>query len=405
LTQGQPRRIALGVCGGIAAYKSAELVRLLVKNGDHVIAMMTHAATRFLGPLTLQALTGSPVRVDATGAGEAGEIQHISALRDIDLMVLAPLTANTAAKLALGLADNFLTSAYLAHRGPSLACPAMNTHMLEHVSTQRNLARLQGDGVELVYGEAGSLACGDVGPGRMAEPQVILEAIGHILDRQNDLREVKVLVSAGPTCEDLDPVRFLSNRSSGKMGLAIANAFRARGAEVTFVHGPMSLPIPPFERVIACRSAQDMRDAILERQAQMNVIVMAAAVADYRPVYRSDKLKKDRFDGVLKLERTPDILAELGRIKPPGQVLVGFAAESRQLESAARGKLERKALDLIFANDISVEGLGFGSDENALIAFDRKGNRTDLGQGSKQRLASRAVEMIAESLAESHGRT
>jgi len=393
-------RILLGITGGVAAYKTAELARLMVKRGYDVWPVMTPWASRFIGPLTLEALTGHAVRADTPAREHDLGIEHITLVRAADLFVIAPLTANTMAKMAQGLADNFLTAAYLAHRGLVLVCPAMNTAMWEHPATRRNLAQLIADGVRVIEGEPGGLACGEVGAGRMAEPAVILEWVDMLVEP--DLPAVagkRVLVSAGPTREDLDPVRFLTNRSSGKMGLAVARAFRDAGARVTLVHGPIHESTPAAVETVAVTSAAEMAAAILERQTGADIIVMTAAVADYRPQKSAQKLKKENFDGHLRLERTVDILAALGRDRKPGQVLVGFAAESENLAENARAKLLKKNLDLIFANDISGEAMGFATDRNRLQAFARDGASQDLGEGSKEDLAREIVRLIGQRLA------
>ncbi|QTD54046.1 bifunctional phosphopantothenoylcysteine decarboxylase/phosphopantothenate--cysteine ligase CoaBC [Sulfidibacter corallicola] len=391
--------IALGVTGGIAAYKTVELVRLLTQRGITVYPIMTEWAARFVGPLTFETLTGQPVRIATPSAVETGNIEHISLIRSVDLLLIAPLTANTMAKMAHGQADNFLTTTYLAHRGKTVGCPAMNTGMLEHPATRRNMNQLRQDGVHLVLGDSGDLACGEVGAGRMAEPSVILDHLDWVLSPRLPRFEGKrVLVTAGPTREDLDPVRFLTNRSSGKMGIAIARAFRDAGAQVTLIHGPIQVPLPAMVEGFGVRSAAEMANAVLSRQMEQDVIVMAAAVADYRPRPSVHKLKKESFDGRLHLERTTDILATLGSRKPDHQILVGFAAETGSvLEHAAR-KIARKNLDFIFANDVSAEGLGFAGDRNRLIALNRGGVQHDLGTRDKERLGHDLVRYLASQL-------
>ena len=388
-----PKRIVLGITGGIAAYKTAELVRLLTRRGDEVFPVMTQWAARFVGPLTMEALTGNPVRMETPDGGH-DSIEHISLIRTADLLLIAPLTANTLAKMANGLADNFLTATYLAHRGKTLVCPAMNTAMLQHPATQRNLARIREDGVLICEGEAGDLACGETGAGRMAEPEVIFDAVAQALgDHERGLVGRRVLVTAGPTCEDLDPVRFISNRSSGKMGFAIARAFRDAGARVTLVHGPVTLSCPYDVTDVPIRTAAEMYQAVTSRQAEADIIVMAAAVADYRPVPSPQKLKKEAFDGALRLERTTDILASLGASRREGQVIAGFAAETESVVENARGKLERKNLDIIFANDVSGDKV-FGQSKNHLYAVSGDGVE-DLGSQSKEALAKAVVSRIA----------
>lgn len=390
-------RIVLGVTGGIAAYKTAELVRLLTARDYDVVPVMTPWASRFIGPLTLETLSGHEVRVETPTSDASTGVEHISLVRGAELLLIAPLTANTMAKMVHGQADNFLTVTYLAHRGKTLICPAMNTAMMEHPATQRNLKTIIEDGVHVLYGEAGSLACGETGEGRMAEPHAIVDFVEELLSPNiPKIVGKKVLVSAGPTAEDLDPVRFITNRSSGKMGFAIARAFRNAGARVTLVHGPVSLEPPPRVHAVPVRTAAEMEDAILSRAGQTSIAVMAAAVADYRPQYASNKLKKNNFDGVVRLERTQDILACLGKNKPP--VLAGFAAESEHLLQNAIDKLKRKNLDWIFANDISEAGRGFGSNQNRIHAIDRQGNIQDLGDHSKDTLAREIVRLCASTL-------
>ena len=387
--------------GGIAAYKAAELARLLVKRGYQVVPAMTPWAAKFLGPLTLEALTGFPTRVETPSLDQTQGIEHISLIRAADLLVFAPLTANTLAKMANGLADNFLTTAYLAHTGKTLVCPAMNTGMWDHPATRRNLELIRADGVYVCEGEPGDLACGEVGAGRMAEPEVIQDWVDMLVaPKLAELRDKRVLVSAGPTREDIDPVRYLTNRSSGKMGLAVARAFRNAGARVTLVHGPIQETPPAAVELAPVRTAAEMAGEILSRQAAMDAVVMTAAVADYRPEKRAHKLKKSNFDGVIRLERTVDILATLGRDKRPGQILAGFAAESERIKTNAKAKLESKNLDFIFANNIAEQGLGFASDRNRLWAIAGDGQARDLGEGSKEALARDIVGLIADRLAE-----
>lgn len=391
----KPRSVALGITGGIAAYKAAELARLLTTRGFRVFPIMTDWATKFVGPLTFESLTGNPVRLETPGQNQDSGIDHIALIRAVDLLLTAPLTANTLAKMATGQADNFLTSTYLAHRGTTMVCPAMNTAMLEHPATRRNLKTLAEDGVHICHGEAGDLACGEVGAGRMAEPEVIVEWVDCLTSPKiPSLIGKKVLVSAGPTQEDLDPVRYITNRSSGKMGIAIARAFRNAGADVTLVCGPSRERLPVLMEVVQVRDAETMAEAILSRAPQADIVIMSAAVADYRPAKSDQKLKKSNFDGVLRLERTTDILATLGKVKADGQILVGFAAETQDIQANALKKLKNKNLDFIFANDVSATGLGFAGDQNRLVAYDKHGERGDLGTMSKDRLAEKMVALI-----------
>jgi len=391
------KRVGLAVCGGIAAYKTAELASLLVKKGFNVFPIMTRSATDFLQPLTLEALTGNPVMVSGLDARTPGGMDHINLVRELDVLVIAPLTANTAAKLAHGHADQFLGAAYLACRGPKLACPAMNTAMLEHPATVRNLRILEGDGVVMCMGEPGVLACGEVGMGRLAEPAVILEYIEELaLENHSTLKGKKILINAGPTVEDVDPVRFLSNRSSGKMGFALARAFRNLGAHVTLVHGPVHIPTPANLECIAVRSASDMADACLERYPQVDMAILSAAVADFSPEPSDRKLKKTAFQGQLHLHRTVDILKTMGKRKQPHQTLVGFAAETHDEKQFAQTKLQEKNADVIFCNTVGGDRYGFGCDENQVLALTREGGETELGPATKEDLAYEMVRFLAE---------
>ena len=322
-------------------------------------------------------------------------MRHIALMREVDLLLVAPLTAETLAKFAHGHADHLLTQSYLAFRGPVVVFPAMNTAMLEHPATQRNLDQLRADGVRVILGESGALACGETGPGRMAEPELIAEVVESVLTQPlPGLKGARVLVTAGPTREALDPVRYLTNRSSGRMGLALARALRNAGAIVTLVHGPINERLPWGTENVAVTSAAQMADAVLSRADDQDVLVLCAAVADYAPVYAAQKLKKDQFDGQLKLNRTQDILASLGQRKRTDQILVGFAAESENVTANARRKLESKNLDLIFANDISRPDGGFEGTENALFALGPNGFCMDLGHHSKTELATQITSII-----------
>ncbi len=388
------KRILLAVSGGIAAYKAAELARLLVKSGHHVIPVMTESACKFLGPLTLEGVTGQRVRI-AVDDGP-GSMDHIHDVRSIDLMVIAPATAHTISKMVHGAADNFLTASYLAHVGSTLVCPAMNAAMLAHPATQRNLTQLKNDGVHLLMGEAGSLACGEEGHGRLAEPSHIEEYIQVLLGKKwPSLVDKNVLVTAGPTYEDLDPVRFLGNRSSGKMGYALAKAFRDAGANVTLVSGPSHEIAPQFVEVIAVRSAAQMHSALMDRISDSDVLIMNAAVADYRPVYRPQKIKKSDFDGTLVLERTTDILAEVGASKPDHLFVVGFAAETHQALEYGKRKLVSKKVDAVVVNVVGPKDRGFAADQNQATVLWRDGGVDNLELKDKGQLADDIVALLA----------
>lgn len=392
------QRILLGVCGGIAAYKAAELVRRLRERGADVQVVMTANATRFVGEATFQALSGRPVRSTLWDAQAEAAMGHIELARWADAIVVAPASASTLARLAHGLADDLLSTLALASTAPLWLAPAMNQAMWAHPATQANIGTLRQRGARILGPGVGDQACGDVGAGRMLEPLEIVAALEQAaLPGSSLLAGRHVLVSAGPTYEDLDPVRYLGNRSSGRMGFAIAARAAAMGARVTLVAGPVQLPTPPGVRRIDVRSAQQMRDAVLAEADAADVYIGAAAVADFRPRgVAEDKIKKTQDGLTLALERTPDILAELGA-RPQRPLLVGFAAETRDVEAYARDKLARKNLDLIAANQVG-EGRGFEVADNALVLFSADGRRIDLGHAGKDVLAGRLLEVVAQQL-------
>jgi phosphopantothenoylcysteine decarboxylase/phosphopantothenate--cysteine ligase len=360
-------RVVLGVSGGIGAYKAVELTRLLQKRGHDVRAIMTRSARRFVGPLTFEAITRHPVVTSQFAPGMNADIEHIALASDLDLLLVAPATANIIGKFANGIADDFLSAMYLATRAPVLIAPAMNTHMWEHAAVRGNVATLAARGVRFVDPGDGYLACGWVGTGRLAEPETIAEAAHRFLTPDTTLAGRRVLVTAGPTVEDLDPVRFIGNRSSGRMGFAIAERARDRGASVVLVHGPTSVPPPAGVELVAVRSAREMHAAVIAHAAQADVVVMAAAVADYTPAGGPAGQKIEKGGALtLALERTPDILAELGAGRGGGSrpVLVGFAAQTGDPVPGARQKLARKKVDLIVANDVAAAGSGFDGATN-----------------------------------------
>lgn len=362
-------RIALGVCGGIGAYKAVEVVRGLQKAGHDVSVVMTASAQHFVGPLTFEAITQHRVITGQFEPGANASIEHISLATSIDLLLVAPATANVIGKMAAGIADDFLTSMYLATRAPVLLAPAMNTNMWEHPAVQQNLAVLRARGVRMVEPGEGFLACGWTGKGRLAEPPEIVAGAEAILRPGTALAGRRIVVSAGPTYEDIDPVRYVGNRSSGRMGYAIAAEAVARGAAVTLVAGPGSLPAPEGLDVVRVRRAVEMRDAIVPRAHDADVVIMAAAVADYMAERAPEKITKDNAELVLRLTRTPDILAELGALRAAGRidaVLVGFAAETNDLIARAREKRTRKQVDLVVANDVSRQDGGFDVETNAV---------------------------------------
>ncbi len=393
-------RIALGVCGGVAAYKAAELVRRLQQERLEVQVVMTRSAQEFVAPLTFAALTGQKVITemfgDAAGAPANVEsaIEHIAVAQRIDLLVVAPATANVLAKLARGIADDFLTTLYLATLAPVVVAPAMNVNMWEHPATQENLAMLRARGVRVVEPDEGYLACGMTGPGRLAGVEAIARAVCEVLVIRHDYDGETVLVTAGPTCEDLDPVRFLTNRSSGKMGYALADAAQRRGAGVILVSGPTALEPPAGVERISVRSTEEMHRAVLKRVDGCTVIIKAAAVADYRPVApHSKKIKRGTGHLTLELEPTPDILADLAREKGD-RILVGFAAETDRVAEHAREKLRAKRADLIVANDVGQDGAGFDQETNIVTLFTRDGRELALPRMSKFEVANRVLDEV-----------
>jgi phosphopantothenoylcysteine decarboxylase / phosphopantothenate---cysteine ligase len=395
-------KIALGVTGGVAAYKAAELVRSLQQEKLDVQVVMTRAAQEFVTPLTFAALTGQKVITDmfsAAGTAPANvesAIEHIAVAQRIDLLLIAPATADILGKLAHGIADDFLTTLYLATKAPVVVAPAMNVNMWEHAAVQENLAALRARGVHVVNSDEGYLACGMTGAGRLAATGSIVKKACEVLGLRHDLEGQTVLVTAGPTCEDLDPVRFLTNRSSGKMGYALAEAAQRRGAGVILVSGPTERKVPEGVDWVPVRSTEEMRRAVLERAGKASFVIMAAAVADYRPAAaQHSKMKRGEGNLTLELEPTPDILAELAREKGP-RILVGFAAETDRLAENARAKLERKKADIIVANDVTHEGAGFDTDTNIVTLYLRGGREIPLSKMSKFDVANRVLDQVLE---------
>jgi phosphopantothenoylcysteine decarboxylase/phosphopantothenate--cysteine ligase len=381
--------IALGVTGGIGAYKAVEVCRGLQQQGHEVVAVMTEAATHFVGPLTFEAITRRPVITSAWTPGANADIEHVALADQIDLLLVAPCTANTAAKLAQGLADDFLSTLYLAARAPVLLAPAMNTNMLAHPAVRQNLDILAARGTGFVEPGEGYLACGWVGKGRLAEPEEIVRAAELVLaPRTSALRGRRVVVTAGPTYEDFDPVRFVGNRSSGRMGFALAAEAARRGATVTLVAGPSPVTPPVVSDVVRVRSAAEMHAAVLAAAEGADLVVMAAAVADYRPAaVEAQKIAKADGPLVVTFERTPDILSDLGRRRGAGgPVLVGFAAETADVVARARAKRVAKGLDLIVANEVGVPDRGFDAATNAVTLIDAEGEE-DVPLQAKARVA------------------
>lgn len=361
------KTILLGVTGGIAAYKSASLASRLVKAGAEVRVIMTEHATNFINPITFETLTGHKCITDTFDRNFEFQVEHVSLAKKADVIMVAPATANVIAKLAHGLADDMLTTTILASHAPKLIAPAMNTGMYENPVTQDNLALLKKYGMKVIEPAAGHLACGDEGKGKMPEPEILYEHILRSCACKQDMKGLKVLVTAGPTQEAVDPVRFLTNHSSGRMGYSIAKACMLRGADVTLVTGRTALTPPLFVDVVPVVSAKDMYDAVISRSNEMDIIIKAAAVADYRPVHvAEEKVKKSDGSFSLELERTDDILKYLGEHKKPGQFLCGFSMETENMLENSRKKLEKKHLDMIAANNLKVPGAGFETTTNII---------------------------------------
>jgi phosphopantothenoylcysteine decarboxylase / phosphopantothenate---cysteine ligase len=387
------KRILLGVSGGIAAYKAAELARRLICAGGRVKVVMTRAAREFVGPLTFQALTGEKVALDMFGP-ESNPLEHVALGQEVDAIVLAPATANLIGKLSGGIGDDLLTTVMLAATKPVLVCPAMNVEMWRNPVVQENLERLKARGFLVMEPAAGELACGAVGLGRLPEPEAIVEAAARLLSAQ-DLAGYRVLVTAGPTHEDFDPVRFLTNRSSGKQGYALAKVAWRRGAEVCLVSGPTALAAPYGVELVPVRSGREMEAAVTERFPAVDAVLMAAAVSDYRPSRPEvKKMKRGGEDLQYHLVQNPDILKGLGRLKTR-QVLVGFAAETHDLEAEARRKMREKSLDFIVANDVNRPDSGFQVDTNEVTILAREGEAAPLPLLSKEEVAGMILDRVA----------
>ena len=392
--------VLLGVTGCIAAYKSCEVLRGLQKAGVRVKVVMTKNACEFVGPTTFRALTHEPVAIDTFGDGPGDPIHHVSLAEECDLFLIAPCTANVLAKMAAGIADDLLSTTALACTAPIAVAPAMNVHMYEAVATQHNMQVLASRGVHFIEPGEGYLACGDVGRGRLADPADIVASVLHLLEREKDLEGERVVVTAGPTVEPIDAVRFISNPSTGKMGFAIAEAAVARGAEVTLVTGPVSLTDVPGAKMVRVGTACEMKAAVDEAFPSANIAIFSAAVSDFRPRTVSDrKLKKGADDEALahiELVENPDILASCGAAKREGQVVVGFAAETNDVIGNARSKLSRKKADFIVANDVS-SGRGFGADSDE-VAFVSASGEEHLSEMGKRELADRILDKALEFL-------
>jgi len=393
-------RITLGVTGGVAAYKAAELVRLLQQDGFTVQVVMTRGAREFVTPLTFAALSGQKVITDLFEKSQTGEanvesaIEHIAVAQRTDLLLVAPATADILAKFARGIADDFLTTLYLATTAPVVVAPAMNVNMWNHAATQQNVEMLRARSVKIVNPDEGYLACGMTGAGRLAGQQEIIAAVRETLHTQRDLQGETILITAGPTCEDLDPVRYLTNRSSGKMGYAVAEAAAHRGARVTLVSGPVNLETPAGVERVSVRTAEDMRRAVIERLPASTIAIFAAAVADYRPLQtHAEKIKRNKEPLTIHLEPTSDILTEAAKTKGD-RLIVGFAAETDHVAENARKKLAAKNADLIVANDVTAEGAGFDHDTNIVTLFSSDGRDLALPKLNKSDVAQRILDEV-----------
>ena len=393
-------RVVLGVGGGIAAYKSAELARALEQRDHQVQVVMTRAAQEFIQPLTFASLTGRKVITGLFSQSSADEtlesaVEHVAVARENDVLVVAPATADLIAKFAYGLADDFLSTLHLAFEGRVVIAPAMNSVMWNHPATQANLEVLRGRGCFIVEPEAGWLACGTIGPGRLADPEYIADFVDSLARQKKDYQGEFVLITAGPTQEPIDPVRYISNRSSGKMGYALAHTAAKRGAQVVLVSGPVNVPAPANVELIPVRTAQEMREAVLDHLSEATIIIKSAAVADY---YVSEiprqKLKKTATRLSLELDPTPDILAEIGQRKGD-RLLIGFAAETQNLIEEARRKMISKHCDMVVANLVNQDGLGFESDQNEVEILTRSGSIVHAGPADKKEIAERILDQVA----------
>lgn len=394
----QGKTVVLGVTGSIAAYKIASLASKLVKLHADVHVLMTQNATNFITPITFETLTGNKCLIDTFDRNFQFDVAHVSLAKKADVMLIAPASANVIGKIANGIADDMLTTTVMASTAPVLISPAMNTHMYENPIVQDNLQKLERFGYKIIAPAVGMLACHDVGAGKMPEPEVLLDWILREIACKKDLRGKKILVTAGPTQEAVDPVRYLTNHSTGKMGYALARCAMLRGADVTLVTGPTVITPPPFVQTVAVTSAEEMYQEVTKQAAEQNAIIMAAAVADYRPATVSaEKQKKQAGDAVLPLSRTKDILAYLGEHKPAGQFLCGFSMETQHMLENSRAKLKRKHLDMICANNLKVAGAGFGTDTNVVTLIQAQ-KEQELPLQSKEAVGHAILDVIAKTL-------
>lgn len=394
----QGKTVVLGVTGSIAAYKIASLASKLVKLHADVHVLMTQNTTNFITPITFETLTGNKCLIDTFDRNFQFDVAHVSLAKKADVMLIAPASANVIGKIANGIADDMLTTTVMASTAPVLISPAMNTHMYENPIVQDNLQKLERFGYKIIAPAVGMLACHDVGAGKMPEPEMLLDWILREIACKKDLQGKKILVTAGPTQEAVDPVRYLTNHSTGKMGYALARCAMLRGADVTLVTGPTAITPPPFVQTVAVTSAEEMYQEVTKRAAEQNAIIMAAAVADYRPATVSaEKQKKQAGDAVLPLSRTKDILAYLGEHKPAGQFLCGFSMETQHMLENSRAKLKQKHLDMICANNLKVAGAGFGTDTNVVTLIQAQ-KEQELPLQSKEAVGHAILDVIAKTL-------
>ena len=394
----QGKTVVLGVTGSIAAYKIASLASKLVKLHADVHVLMTQNATNFITPITFETLTGNKCLIDTFDRNFQFDVAHVSLAKKADVMLIAPASANVIGKIANGIADDMLTTTVMASTAPVLISPAMNTHMYENPIVQDNLQKLERFGYKIIAPAVGMLACHDVGAGKMPEPEMLLDWILREIACKKDLQGKKILVTAGPTQEAVDPVRYLTNHSTGKMGYALARCAMLRGADVTLVTGPTAITPPPFVQTVAVTSAEEMYQEVTKRAAEQNAIIMAAAVADYRPATVSaEKQKKQAGDAVLPLSRTKDILAYLGEHKPAGQFLCGFSMETQHMLENSRAKLKQKHLDMICANNLKVAGVGFGIDTTVVTLIQAQ-KEQELPLQSKEAVGHAILDVIAKTL-------
>ncbi|WP_370744335.1 bifunctional phosphopantothenoylcysteine decarboxylase/phosphopantothenate--cysteine ligase CoaBC [Ruminococcus callidus] len=394
----QGKTVVLGVTGSIAAYKIASLASKLGKLHADVHVLMTQNATNFITPITFETLTGNKCLIDTFDRNFQFDVAHVSLAKKADVMLIAPASANVIGKIANGIADDMLTTTVMASTAPVLISPAMNTHMYENPIVQDNLQKLERFGYKIIAPAVGMLACHDVGAGKMPEPEMLLDWILREIACKKDLQGKKILVTAGPTQEAVDPVRYLTNHSTGKMGYALARCAMLRGADVTLVTGPTAITPPPFVQTVAVTSAEEMYQEVTKRAAEQNAIIMAAAVADYRPATVSaEKQKKQAGDAVLPLSRTKDILAYLGEHKPAGQFLCGFSMETQHMLENSRAKLKQKHLDMICANNLKVAGAGFGTDTNVVTLIQAQ-KEQELPLQSKEAVGHAILDVIAKTL-------